>query len=123
MKRSGGSLVWFLAGLGLGLLVARGQLRLRMQTTQTSLSPDERYRIRILDRDFPSIDRNFEVRVERRDDGRATTVFRSPDEAPSPGRERIVWSEDGMRFVIHGRGFYVQREAEVSRGGGLVPDV
>jgi hypothetical protein len=108
MKRSSSSLVWFLAGLGMGLVLARGLLALRMQTTQTSLSPDERHRARILDRPFMWVDRNFEVRVERMDDHRETTIFRSPDEDPRPGRERIARSEDGKRFVVFGPGFVVR---------------
>lgn len=101
------SLLIFGAGFGVGLVVEKGLAVVRMQTSQTSLSPDDQYRVRILDRALPSVDRNFEVRVERRDGGRETTVFQSPDEAPI-GRERIVWSEDGTRFVVLGRGFFVR---------------
>ncbi len=107
MKR-GASFVWFLAGVGAGLLFARGLAAIRYQTTQLSLSPDERFRVRILDRGFPSIDRNFQVRVERLADHKETTILESPDEDyTSPGRERIVWSGDGKRFVVVGPGFIV----------------
>jgi hypothetical protein len=105
--KHGASFVWFLVGLGAGLLFARGLSATRFQTTQCSLSPDERFRVRILDPGISWIDRNFEVRVERLGDHKETTIFRSPDEDPPPGRERIVWSEDGKRFVIVGRRFIV----------------
>jgi hypothetical protein len=105
--KHGASFVWFLVGLGTGLLLAKGLAATRYQTTQVSLSPDERYRVRILDPGISWVDRNFQIRVERMDDHREITIFQSPDEDPPPGRERIVWSQNGKRFVIVGPRFIV----------------
>lgn len=80
---------------------------LRDRTTVTSLSPDDRVRARLVER--PGwIDRNFDVILERLDDGTKTVVFSSPDEGRPEGSERFLWSRDGTMLLLVGRHFIVR---------------
>jgi hypothetical protein len=67
------------------------------------------------------IDYNFEVRLKTKRLGvipRYKTFFRSPDEAP-PGKERLLWSNDGRYILLLGNRFYtVRREAEACLASG-----
>jgi hypothetical protein len=78
-------------------------------TTLTSLSPDDKFRVIILERRLGllDIDRNFHVRLEDVKTGRGKVIFRSPDEGRPVGSERIIWSLDSSRFVLLGRHFSV----------------
>lgn len=91
---------------GAGVIIALGLRALLPgdQTTLVSLSPDARYRVRLVE--IPAfIDRNFELRLEDMESGETLTIFRSPDEGRPVGSERIVWSADARRFLLLGRRF------------------
>jgi hypothetical protein len=108
-----GLLVAFAIGLLTGLAFS---FRGRERVTVTSLSPDEKTRVLLVELPF-RIDRNFELRVESLDrTGEMRTVFRSPDEGRPEGSERILWSGDGRQFILLGRHFYVEPDAVLPSG-------
>ena len=74
-------------------------------TTVTSLSPDDKWRVILVERRL-FIDRNFHVRLEEVETGQTRTIFQSPDEGRPIGSERFVWSQDASRFLLLGRHFY-----------------
>ncbi|MEO1764357.1 MAG: hypothetical protein AAFR83_20900 [Cyanobacteria bacterium J06629_18] len=72
--------------------------------TLISLSPDDKNRVLLVEP--PNfIDRNFEVRLQRKRKKGFTKIFRSPDVSKPAGSERIIWSADGCRFGLFGRHF------------------
>jgi hypothetical protein len=85
------------------------------QTTVTSLSPDDKWRVTLIERRL-DIDRNFQLRLEKVGTEWTRTVFRSPDEGRPIGSERIVWSKDGSRFLLLGRHFYQTDADRLSSG-------
>jgi len=90
------------AVLGFGL---RSCSLIYPQTTVTSLSPDDQWRVALVERRH-DIDRNFDLRLEAVETGRTRIIFRSPDEGRPISSERFVWSQDGTRFLLLGRHFY-----------------
>jgi hypothetical protein len=104
------AIMTFVAGVGVGVVLILVATSLpfdppRERLTLTSLSPDERLRVNLVEAPGNFIDRNFDLRLEQVD-GRATkTLFRSPDEGRPEGSERIVWAADSSRFVLVGRHF------------------
>jgi hypothetical protein len=83
--------------------------------TLTSLSPDDRWRVVLVER--PAwIDRNFTVRLEDIDTGSSRVVFRSPDEGGPVGSERVVWSADGSKFLLLGRYFVTDDAGQLPTG-------
>lgn len=103
-------LVGFAAGF-----VLRGSPLLSQSVTLRSLSPADTYRVSLVER--PGfIDRNFDVRVEDLRAGSVKIMFRSPDEGTPVGSERVVWSEDGTRFLILGRHFFVAQGGTLRNG-------
>lgn len=82
-------------------------LYLRFETvTLVSLSPDDNWRVHLVERNPPlAIDRNFRVRLERLADHSVRELFQSPDEGLPVGSERILWSPDSTQFVLVGRHF------------------
>lgn len=91
---------------GAGAIIAIGVKALlpEERVTLVSLSPDERYRVRMVE--VPAfIDRNFELRLEDLKEGMISTIYTSPDEGRPIGSERIVWSRDSARFLLLGRRF------------------
>lgn len=95
--------ILLLAGLvGYGL---RGCTLLNPSVTVTSLSPDDKFRVTLVERRL-GIDRNFQVRLENLKTGTVGVVFDSPDEGRPVGSERFVWSADSSRFVLLGRHFF-----------------
>ena len=70
--------------------------------TLISVSPNDSVRVLLVERSF--IDRNFELRVQKRETA-WKTIFKSPDEGKPAGSERIVWSSDSSQFVLIGRHF------------------
>jgi hypothetical protein len=99
---------------GLGLLLAFRFLT-ASQVTSSAASPNHRFRAEVVDRSFPSIDRNFQLRIVD-GDGNWRTVFRSPDEPPSGiGQERLLWSEDSQRLLLVGK-FWGRESAQLANG-------
>ena len=119
MTRPGrGWLLVRLAALGVAASVGfalGGCLLVRPPVTLTSLSPDDRFRVTLVERSAV-LDRNFDVRLDDRRDGTRRTVFRSPDEGFPPGSERVVWAADGSRFLLLGRHFHVTDAAGLPSG-------
>ena len=90
---------------------------LRQEETTSLLSPDNRRRAVLHDRPHsPSIDRNFEVRVE--EVGEASyKVFSSPDESPlGIGSERFLWSKDSKTLLLVGRRFWGREGVQLETG-------
>jgi hypothetical protein len=88
--------------------------------TLLSLSPDDRWRVHLIERGQPiNIDRNFLLRLEQLSDGSIVELFRSPDEGRPIGSERILWSRDSKQFVLVGRHFYVHEGAQLPTGEAL----
>jgi hypothetical protein len=108
-----GLLVAFAIGMLAGMAFSfRGLERVGL----TSLSPDEKTRVLLVELTF-RIDRNFELRLENVDHaGEMRTVFRSPDEGRPEGSERILWSGDGRQFILLGRHFFVDPNAVLPTG-------
>ena len=98
--------------MGFGL---RGCILFNHQTTVTSLSPNENYRVTLVERRL-DIDRNFELKLENLASHTITTVFHSPDEGRPIGSERIVWSVDDSRFLLLGRHFYATDASQLPSG-------
>lgn len=89
-----------------GAIIAIGVQALlpKEHVTLVSLSPDARYRVRMVE--VPAfIDRNFELRLEDLEGDVTRTIFASPDEGRPTGSEQIVWSRDSGRFLLLGRRF------------------
>lgn len=117
MRRIVDPISWFLAGLTLGLFAASLWTR-RESVTLISFSPDEAVRVHMVEVGV-WIDRNFHVRLERRNRCEADsmrTVFRSPDEGRPVGSERVVWSDNSTRFVLLERHFKVNDGARLADG-------
>jgi hypothetical protein len=92
-----------------------GWLLTSTQVTASADSPDENYRAEVVDPSFRFIDRNFCVRIMD-DKGNSRMVFRSPDEpVTGVGQERLLWSEDGNRFLLVGK-FWVREGSEIADG-------
>lgn len=110
--RSLAVLLAFAIGFGLSsCLMSQGQ------TTVTSLSPDERFRVRLIERSVSfAIDRNFVVELEDLETGTRKIVFDSPDEGRPIGSERFVWSQDATYCLLLGRHFYAEAEGQLSNG-------
>ena len=104
MKSAAGSILTSLAGAIAGVILALAAFG-RENVTLVSLSPDDRMRVRIVERN-DWLDRIFEVRLEDLSEGSSSTLFQSPDEGRPVGSERIVWSPDSRRFALLGRHFY-----------------
>jgi hypothetical protein len=75
-----------------------------------SESKTKAFRVSIVE--LPVWDRNFEVWIERTNDGSKTLIFKSPDEG-LPGTERIMWRRDHSQFVIVGRNFIVDDSPQI----------
>jgi len=99
------------------LLLAGVFAALRREETTSLLSPEQRLRAVLLDRPhFPSIDRNFVVRIEETE-GVSRKVFMSPDEPPTGiGSERFLWSKDSKRLLLVGKRFWVREGVQLESG-------
>jgi hypothetical protein len=118
MKRAILPLLMLLVGVLGGLFGPR--LFTQESTTLVSLSTDDQLRVHLVERrGFMTIDRNFEVRLERLTDRSVVTLFRSPDEGRPEGSERVVWSPDGKQFVLVGRHFFVREGVQLPTGESL----
>lgn len=102
-------LLLFIAG------VAR-LLQVEEKATLTSLSPDDAYRVRIVERKGRS--RAFHLRLQRlKPEGEPETLAAwSGDEGRPAGSERVVWSVDGGRVLLLGRHFSVVDAARLPNG-------
>jgi hypothetical protein len=115
----------FLASTVAVVMLAMGVLPWFADTTTTqSLSPDEGYRITLVEikPNTPlRIDRNFKLLLATLDteDKRETnkdTLFRSPDEGKPIGSERFVWSRDSTYVLLVGKHFFVAGDLAVGNG-------
>jgi hypothetical protein len=109
-------IVGILIGSALGVV---GTKFLGWRTTLTRLSPDETLRVSLVEREFPSIDRNFQVRLEDLVKGESTILLRSPDEGIPSGSERLIWSKDGKWLLLVGRHFFVKEDLFLDNGDQL----
>ncbi len=90
--------------------------------TASSVSPDGKTRVLLIEKDDGRMDRNFVVILE---ECSATTpkrfllvkiryinslLFSSPDEGRPPGTERFVWSKDGQFILLVGKEFFTTGE-------------
>ena len=106
----------FLIGLAVGgILVNLWPHRETEKVTLTSLSPDNRVTVSLVEK-HRLIDRNFDLRIAGVHPNGVRTVFSSPDEGVPVGSERIVWSEDGKHFLLVGRHFFARPEADLNNG-------
>jgi hypothetical protein len=93
-------------------------------TTTQSLSPDEAYRICLVERtpNLPlKIDRNFKVilaTLHKHGHQEITqeTLFTSPDEGKPIGSERFIWSKDSEYVLLVGKHFVVATDLPVGAG-------
>ncbi len=99
------------------LLLAGLLAALRSEETISLVSPDQQLRAVLLDRPhFPSIDRNFTVRIEDAK-GASRKIFVSPDESPlGVGSERFLWSTDSRRLLLVGKRFWVRAGVQLKGG-------
>lgn len=105
----GFGLAWVVVWLGVGA----------ERTTLSRLSPDETLRVSLVEQVFPSIDRNFQIRLQNLDTLKTTTLFRSPDEGMPYGSERLIWSKDGKKILLVGRHFFVKEDLFLDNGDQL----
>lgn len=107
------------------LLLAIGHLRwLADSTTTQSLSPDEAYRVHLVESrpNLPlKLDRNFRVvlaSLDKDDKHEITreTVFTSPDEGRPIGSERFIWSKDSEYVLLVGKRFLVATDLPLGHG-------
>jgi hypothetical protein len=103
LKRAALAVLLLLIGFSAGQLTARFSAMLS-QIALVSLSPDDKWQVRLIDRN-PFLDRNFDVQLLDLSDDSVTTIFHSPDEGRPIGSEWIVWSPDSSKFVLLGRHF------------------
>ncbi|MBI3926103.1 MAG: hypothetical protein HY319_11220 [Armatimonadetes bacterium] len=84
--------------------------------TLASVSPDGKYRAKLLDRsrNMIRIDRNFRVAIEA--EGETIQVLElSPDEG-AEGAERFLWSVDSQHLLLVGRNFLTEGDAALAGG-------
>jgi hypothetical protein len=103
-------LIAFSTGFGI-----RGSLLFNQPNTLVSLSPDDQWRVALVERN-QFIDRNFDLLLEYVNASRSRTVSRLPDEGRPIGSERIIWSADNSRFLLLGRHFYQADAARMKNG-------
>jgi hypothetical protein len=109
------------AGILLGIYVVRW---FADKTTTQSLSPDEAYRVSLVEvrPKMPGrIDRNVKVCFatldkEDKHEIKEETLFTSPDEGKPIGSERFIWSKDSAYVLLVGKHFFVAAELPL-RGG------
>jgi hypothetical protein len=80
--------------------------------TTAAPSPDGEQVAELVDRRLSFGDRNFTVRLKSRWLGIVPWyrhMFESPDEQPSEGTERFLWSKDGRYLLLLGKDFLVVR--------------
>ena len=114
MRQIGMTAVLVLIAGTLGFAL-RGCTLFNPPNTLVSLSPDDRWRVTLIERRL-DVDRNFQLRLEDVKTGKVRVIFRSPDEGFPVGSERIVWSADGSRFLLLGRHFYKADATRLSSG-------
>lgn len=82
-------------------------------------SPDKRYCVRVSQVNMMGIDFNY--RIDLRDASISppleTIVFKTPDEKPFNGIEKIIWSPDSTQFILVGSSFYVRNERLATPSG------
>ncbi len=114
----------FLIGVALGLVLGAGFAVIGVglaskRTTLSRLSPDETTRACLVERTFPSLDRNFQVVLEDLVHGESKVLYHSPDEGRPYGSERFIWSKDGQWLVLVGRHCFVKRDLFLDNGDQL----
>jgi hypothetical protein len=109
LKRAALVVLLLLVGFAAGQLTARFAAWFH-QVALVSLSPDDKWQVRLIDRN-PFLDRNFDVELVDLSDYSVATIFHTPDEGRPIGSERIVWSPDSSKFVLLGRHFNYCRES------------
>ena len=100
-------------------LLSRVSLWFTDSTTTQSLSPNDAYRISLVERKphLPlKIDRNFAIILETLADGEYENLFDAPDEGKPIGSERFVWSKDSDYVLLVGRHFIVDKDLPVGNG-------
>ncbi len=91
--------------------------RPRMDVTTSSVSPDGRYRVSLIETSPDlSVDRNFALTLTDLKTGAVSRIFESPDEGRPPGTERFVWSAGGDAFALFGRHFVADKEFVLASG-------
>ncbi len=99
--------------ISLGLAFVLGPLSTWFSDTTTtiSLSPNEAYWIRLVERkpNLPiRIDRNFKIILETRANSQEELIFDSPDEGTPIGTERFIWSKDSDYVLLVGKHFFTE---------------
>ena len=89
----------------------------REQVTTSRLSPDEMWRIWLVDISHGFVARNFSIRLERLATHEVVKLVRSSaDEGRPAGTERFVWSKDGTSVLLVGRHFFVREDLMLAGG-------
>jgi hypothetical protein len=115
---------WLFIGFCLGILTSwifltffaysdsfgKINLNTNEQVTLKSSSPNDLYRVVLIDR-TNFIDRNFDLLLQQRGE-KALHLFHSPDVGKPPGSERVLWSSDSSQFILVGRHFFIQENLE-----------
>jgi len=83
------------------------------ETTCSSISPDQRFEILLIDQKYPFIDRNFRILLHDLEQGTTSRLFQSPDESVQCDSDRFIWSKDGRYFLLVGPEFFVHDDHRV----------
>ncbi|MCA9067650.1 MAG: hypothetical protein KDA84_01920 [Planctomycetaceae bacterium] len=100
--------------MGLGAFLVFVSQLIRGDVILTSLSPNDSWRVTL--HEYAHLDRNLRIVLEDLETGEVRTVFFFFYEGRPSGSEKIVWSKDGTKFLLLGRHFIVDEQAELSTG-------
>lgn len=116
--------IMFVVGATVALLIVYGPVQwFADSTTSQSLSPDERYRVYLVESkpNLPlRIDRNVKLYLATLDDYKheieRADLFVSPDEGRPIGSERFLWSRDSAYLLLVGKHFFVATDLPIADG-------
>jgi hypothetical protein len=75
----------------------------RQYPSLVSLSPNERFRVVVIERAAEFGDRYFKVLLQESQTRSTTQILLSSEEGKPVGTERVVWKSDSSQFMIVGR--------------------
>jgi hypothetical protein len=84
---------------------------IRLQTA----SPNKKWEVFIIEKGNQyrnSGDRNFDLMIKNRQDGKETLLFSSPDEGKQ-GSEIIIWAKNNKSFILCGNNFVIDKKEDI----------